>query len=85
MTGVKPAHPGMVFKFKHADCRGINATQMAKSLDVRWATMSETFSGKRRVNLKMAAKFAEYTGETILYWYQMQINRDVWEYERKIL
>lgn len=81
----EPAHPGVVFKRDYIDGKGINLTQMAKSLGVRWATMSETFSGKRRVGLYMSAKFADYTGETILYWYQMQVDLDVWKFEQELL
>lgn len=79
-----PKSPGGVFKNRYIDLMGLNSTQMAKSLGVRWATMSETLTGKRRLSLKMAAKFAEYSGESILYWYQMQVNLDVWNLEREL-
>ncbi len=82
----KPVHPGVLFKEMFITGKGVNITQLCKSLGCpSQCTLSENLAGKRPLGMKMAVRFASYSGETILYWYQMQVNLDVWELEHKLI
>lgn len=77
----KPTHPGLIFKRRVLDRRGMSITDAANHLGLSRQSMSKFCNASARCTQDIARRIAEATGSNVGVWINLQANYDAWEAE----
>jgi addiction module HigA family antidote len=80
--GYRPSHPGRIIK-RNLDALGMTIEAFAEHIGTSRQTVHAIISGRSAVRAEMAVRLAQAFNTTSQFWLRMQINHDVWEFERR--
>lgn len=81
--GIKPAHPGILFREGVMEPLGLSVTEAARLLGVSRKTLSALTNSRARLTPGLAMRIAMATRTTVEGWLNMQTQYDAWMIERR--
>jgi addiction module HigA family antidote len=77
-----PPHPGKILRSALGD---IDVTTAAKGLHVARVTLSRILNGSSGISAEMSLRLAAALGTHDSFWYEMQMDYDMWQAAQKKL
>ena len=74
---IPPTRPGEVLRHDFMEPLGLNASEVARALQVPANRITAILSGKRRVTADTALRLARYFGTTPQFWLHLQEHYDL--------
>jgi addiction module HigA family antidote len=78
-TTKRPKHPGAVFREDVIKPLELQVKVVAKLLKVSTTYLNRLMYEKADLSPEMAIRLAKFTNTSIDFWYQMQVNLDIWK------
>jgi addiction module HigA family antidote len=77
MTQQSTAHPGEVLRTEYLERAGITAEELAESVGIPSARITEIINGQRAISADTAMRLADRLGTTPQFWVTLQTNYDL--------
>jgi addiction module HigA family antidote len=71
------AHPGEVLRAQYLERLGISVDELAESIGIPQARITEILIGRRAISADTATRLADRLGTTPLFWVTLQGNYDL--------
>lgn len=76
-------HPGLFLREKYVEPNGLNASELARLMDVDRNRISQLLRGKRDITADTAMRLARVFRSTPQYWMIMQMHYDLERHREK--
>ncbi len=75
----RPTHPGEVLRHEFLDPMGLTQRELADGIGVPYQRVNELVNGKRGITPSTALRLAEFFGNSVDFWMNLQTRLDVYE------